>query len=404
MRILLIDDEQMYYKMLVKELEKAGYFLDYARNGNEGLAAVSSKNPDVVIVDLQLPDISGFEIIERLRADAIFSHIPIIVITGKNELDEKLKAFSLGADDYLVKPFALEELIARLANLARRGSAMKYVRKLENDKEKKPTIISVHSLRGGVGCSTLAVNLALALNEIWTKRTLIIDPSITAGQVAMMLNTSPRVTLENYASVPVDEIDDSVADDLAILYRTGLYYAIASKLPVAADLYSNEFWNKLLDNFIRQNEFIVADVPHDFSDNAIQLLNASTHILLVIGPELSSLRAATNALNIYEKLGFAETKTKVVLNLTSNRSGIKQAQLERALGFPIEYTLPFDPENVIRAINFGEPFVLSNPELPISMKIEDMAYSLSDEIFKNIPPAIPSVTWKRVTSRLSGKK
>jgi pilus assembly protein CpaE len=219
-----------------------------------------------------------------------------------------------------------------------------------------------------------------------------------------MLNTSPRVTLENYASVPIDEIDDSVADDLAILYRTGLYYAIASKLPVAADLYSNEFWNKLLDNFIRQNEFIVADVPHDFSDNAIQLLNASTHILLVIGPELSSLRAATNALNIYEKLGFAETKTKVVLNLTSNRSGIKQAQLERALGFPIEYTLPFDPENVIRAINFGEPFVLSNPELPISMKIEDMAYSLSDEIFKNIPPAIPSVTWKRVTSRLSGKK
>jgi len=302
MRILLIDDEQMYYKMLVKELEKAGYFLDYARNGNEGLAAVSSKNPDVVIVDLQLPDISGFEIIERLRADAIFSHIPIIVITGKNELDEKLKAFSLGADDYLVKPFALEELIARLANLARRGSAMKYVRKLENDKEKKPTIISVHSLRGGVGCSTLAVNLALALNEIWTKRTLIIDPSITAGQVAMMLNTSPRVTLENYASVPIDEIDDSVADDLAILYRTGLYYAIASKLPVAADLFSNEFWNKLLDNFIRQNEFIVADVPHDFSDNAIQLLNASTHILLVIGPELSSLRAATNALNIYGSL------------------------------------------------------------------------------------------------------
>lgn len=404
MRVLLIDDESMYYKMMVKDLEKSGYQLEYARTGNEGLAAVTSKSPEVVIVDLQLPDMTGFEIIERLRATADFGHIPILVITGRHEIDNKLKAFSLGADDYLVKPFNLEELIARLGNLARRGNAIKYVRKLEADQDKKTTLISVHSLRGGVGCSTLAVNLGLALKQLWSRRTLIIDPVITAGQVAMMLNTSPRVTLESYANLPIADLDSNVADDLAILHKTGIYYAAASKLPIAMDTYSNEFWSKLLEKFIGQNEFIVADAPHDFSDNAIQLLNASTHILLLMAPELSSLRAASNALNIYDKLGFPETKVKIVLNMISNHSGIKQAQLEKALGFPISFTLPYDPDEVIRAINFGEPFILSNPELPISVKIEDMAYALSDKTYTNLPPAIPSATWKRVTNRLAAKK
>ena len=394
MRVLLIDDEPMYFKMMVKELDKAGYQLDYARTGNEGLAAVPAKSPDVVIVDLKLPDITGFEIIERLRATPDFSLIPIIVITGKNELGDKVKAFALGADDYLVKPFDLEELIARLGNLARRGTAMKFVRQMEADKDKRSTVIAVHSLRGGVGCSTLSVNLALAFYQLWSKRTLIIDPVITAGQVAMMLNASPRVTLENYADLPVASIDDFVADDLAILHKSGLYYVAASKLPVAADAYSNEFWSKLLEKFIHQNEFVVVDTPHDFSDNAIQLLNTATHILLVMAPELSSLRAAANALNIYERLGFSDGKIKVVLNSITNHSGIKHTQFEKALGFPVSYILPYDPEEVVRAINFGEPFILSNPELPISVKIEDMAYALSDEAYKNLPPALPSATWK----------
>lgn len=404
MRVLLIDDEPMFFKMMSRELEKAGYELEYSRTGTEGLAAIASKNPEIIIVDLQLPDIMGFEIIERTRSTNDFVHVPIIVITGKHELEDKLKAFSIGADDYLIKPFEMEELIARLGNLARRGHAINYVRKLEADQERTSNLIAIHSLRGGVGCSTLAVNLGLAFRQIWGKRTLIIDPVITAGQIAMMLNTSPRVTMENYAEMPVADIDSSVADDLAVQHKSGIHYVTASKLPIAGDTYSNEFWNRLLGKFIEQNEFIVADTAHDFSDTSIQLLNASSYILLVMAPELSSLRAAANAINIYDKLGFPEEKIQIVLNMVTNHSGIKHTQLEKALGRTIPYIIPNDPEEVVRAINFGEPFLLSNPDLSISMKIEEMAYQLSDEVYKKLPPAVPSVAWKRVTTRLAAKK
>src|SRR5512145_147379 len=123
MRVLLIDDEQFYYKLIRKPLADADYTLEYAKSGNEGLAKIPAVDPDMLIVDLKLPEMDGFEILERLRRDPKFGHVPVIVITAQDELSEKLKAFDLGADDYLVKPFQPEELAARMGILARRSSA-----------------------------------------------------------------------------------------------------------------------------------------------------------------------------------------------------------------------------------------------------------------------------------------
>ncbi|HJS17721.1 MAG TPA: response regulator, partial [Anaerolineales bacterium] len=130
MRVLLIDDEQFYFKLIRKTLKEAEYELEYARSGNEGLVKISSFKPDMLIVDLKLPEMDGFEILERLRRDPKYSHIPVIVITAQDELSEKLKAFEIGADDYLVKPFQPEELVARMSILARRGKAMQMVRQM----------------------------------------------------------------------------------------------------------------------------------------------------------------------------------------------------------------------------------------------------------------------------------
>jgi DNA-binding response OmpR family regulator len=173
MRVLLIDDEPFYYKLLNKPMKDAGHALEYSKTGKDGLAKVSATKPDVIIVDLRLPDISGHDILERLRRDSEFSNIPVIVITAKNELGDKLKAFELGADDYLIKPFQPEELVARMRILARRGKAMKIVSEMEKSDEKLTTIVAVHSLRGGVGTTSISVNLALAFNQIWAKETLL---------------------------------------------------------------------------------------------------------------------------------------------------------------------------------------------------------------------------------------
>jgi len=404
MRVLLIDDEPFYYKLLNRPMKDAGHDFEYSKTGKDGLAKVSSTKPDVIIVDLRLPDISGHDILERLRRDSEFNSIPVIVITAKNELGDKLKAFELGADDYLVKPFQPEELVARMRILARRGKAMKIVSEMEKSDENLTTIVTVHSLRGGVGTTSLAVNLALAFNQIWSKQTLLIDAVFSAGQVAMMLNAKSRYTWEDFAEIELKNIDDDIIHDIASKHSSGLSFIAAPKSPIALDTFGDEFWQLVLGKLSKQYEFIVVDTAHDFADITIQMLNFATELVLVVAPEMSSLRAAMSTLDIYDKLGFPHDKIKIVLNSNSPITGIRQNQIEKVLEHSVDFVIPYEPDEVIRAVNFGEPFLLKNPELSISKKIEDMAYTLSNDMHKNLPPAAPTDAWKRVTKRLVDNK
>ena len=404
MRVLLIDDEPFYYKLIAPVLNKAGYEVEYAKSGTKGLEMIPTYNPDMIIVDLRLPDVDGFQIIQRLRRDPNFSHIPVVFITGETLLDEKLKAFELGADDYLVKPFQPEELVARLGILARRGQAMKFVQQMEKKEEIISTAIAVHSLRGGVGCSSLAVNMALALNQIWMRPTLLIDGVLAAGQVAMMLDESPHSTWESCLELQASAVDDAVVEELTSQHKSGLFYVAAPKFPISADTFTNEFRGAILDKFKPRNEYIIMDTAHDFSDITISMLINANYIVLVVAPEMASLRAAMSALTIYDQLGFAPENIKLTLNHNSNAEGIKQARFEKVLGRSFDFVIPYEPKEVARAINFGEPFILKNEELPLSVVLEDIAYDLSGDIHKNLPPAAPSPAWKRVTGRSAKKK
>lgn len=400
MRVLLIDDEPFYFKLIRGALKAADYELEYAKSGGEGLAKIPSFDPEMLIVDLKLPEMDGFEILERLRRDPKFSHTPVIVITAKDELSEKLKAFELGADDYLVKPFQPEELVARMGILARRGRAIQMARKEATEKEAS-TVLAVHSLRGGLGCSSLVVNLGLALHKLWGKQTLLVDGVLTAGQVALMLNAKPTTTWETLVGVELENLDDAVVGDLVRLDNSGVYYIASPGYPIAADTFSNDLLQLLMEKLKSKNNFIVIDTSHDFSDMTIQMLSMSSNILVVMAPEMGSLRTAMSALEIYDRLEISLENVKIVLNNNSPSPAIRQAQLEKVLKRPVDFVLPYEAGEVSRALNFGKPFILENPDLPLCLQLEKMAYLLSDDSHKAIPPAVPSPTWKRVTSQLS---
>jgi pilus assembly protein CpaE len=402
MRVLLIDDEPFYFKLIRNAVREAKYELEYAKSSSEGLAKIPSFEPEMLVIDLKLPEVDGFEILERLRRDPKFSYVPVIVITSKDELSEKLKAFELGADDYLVKPFQPEELVARMGILARRGRAMQMARK-DVTNVTAATVVTVHSLRGGLGCSSIAVNLGLAFHKLWGKQTLLIDGVLTAGQVSLMLDAKPTATWENLVGIEIENVDDAVVGEMMCPHKSGIRYIASPRYPIAADTFGNETLRVLMERIKSQTNFVVVDTSHDFSDMTIQMLTMSSTILLVMAPEMASLRTTMSAIEIYDRLGISLDKVKIALNNNSSNPAIKQAQLEKVLRHPIDFVLPYEAGEVNRALNFGQPFILNNPDLPICLVLEKMAYQLSDDSYKALPPAMPSPTWKRVTSQLSGK-
>ncbi|HUW20973.1 MAG TPA: response regulator transcription factor [Sedimentisphaerales bacterium] len=119
MRLLLIEDYRPLQKSLVKGLREAGFAVDSTGDGNEGLWYATSNDYDVIILDLMLPGMDGLEILKRLRAKG--GKNPVLILTAKDTLEDRVTGLDLGADDYLVKPFALKELLARVRALVRRS-------------------------------------------------------------------------------------------------------------------------------------------------------------------------------------------------------------------------------------------------------------------------------------------
>ena len=145
-RILLVDDEINLTDLLRLELDVEGYEVDVAENGSSALIkARSEPSPDLIILDWNLPDFSGVDICQRIRSSGITT--PILMLTGHDEVTDRVKALDSGVDDYLIKPFSIEELMARLRAMQRRSSLFS-----DGDADQEnPEILTVGNLTMNIG-------------------------------------------------------------------------------------------------------------------------------------------------------------------------------------------------------------------------------------------------------------
>src|SRR5689334_17605357 len=123
-RILFIDDDKINHQLVAKALQPLGHQISYAEDGTSGLAQARNLKPDLIITDVIMPDINGYEVTRQLRRDKLFAATPVLVLTAQSGLQDKLQAFESGADDYLSKPFEPAELVARVSALMRRVEMM----------------------------------------------------------------------------------------------------------------------------------------------------------------------------------------------------------------------------------------------------------------------------------------
>ena len=115
--ILVVDDEEPIRKIVTFQLEKAGYEVSSCADGEEALHKVDERQPDLILLDVMMPSMDGYEVCKRLKSNYRTGHIPIIMVTAKSELENRLQGFEDGANDYITKPFAITELLVRVKNV-----------------------------------------------------------------------------------------------------------------------------------------------------------------------------------------------------------------------------------------------------------------------------------------------
>ncbi|MBC8503939.1 MAG: response regulator [Chloroflexi bacterium] len=400
-RILIIEDDLVSQKLHRKVIESAGYKVTMAADGLEGLSYAKEQDFDLVISDVMMPNMDGYETCQRLRENPKTAQIPILLLTALDNLKSKIKGFEAGADDYLSKPYEPDELVARVSVLLRRKPVPVEPRQTL---EKKGKMIGVFSLRDGVGVSTIAVNLATGLAQLWGQESVLVDLALTAGQAALMLNLPLRNTWADLAHMEAEEIDQEVLSQTLRSHPSGVHVLSAPRRVEDGELIQAAKVNRVLEILQQSYDYIVLDLPHNFSETTLAGLDIADEILVVLAPELASVRSTAMALEVFEPLEYSLDSTRLILNWVFERQGLSVVDIEAVLSREIKTVIPFASEQFVRAINYGTPPVLDEPESTLGVIFEDLAFWVSQDDHKKLRPEEPTEAWKRLAKRMRKRR
>ena len=397
-RILVVDDDQIIIQITARVLSAAGYEVFKAPNGPEALRQVDEIRPELVILDVMMPQMDGYEVCRRLRAKPTTARLPIMMLTAQESVEEKVRGFEAGADDYMTKPFQPPELQARVKVLLRRALTAE-----GGAAQIKGKVLATFSLRGGVGVSMLAANLATGLAQLWNCPTVLVDLSLMAGHSALMLNLAQRNTWADVAHLAVDEIDAEVVSGLLMPHGSGAYLLAAPRRPEDSELITGERVTRVLTLLCERYHYVVLDLPHDFRETTLAGLDLAEEILAVMSPDLASVLSTASALDIFETLHYPRDIIKLVLNQTFERNALGQKVIEDALKRPFNLVVPHGAE-VALSVNQGKPVVMSAPATPVGVTLEDFVFRASKDEQRKHSPEHPTLMWQRVSKRLGAKK
>ncbi|PKO12178.1 MAG: response regulator receiver protein [Chloroflexi bacterium HGW-Chloroflexi-10] len=397
-KVLAVDDNMVNLKVVRATLVRAGFDVFTASSGDEALAMVKEMIPDIILLDITMPDMDGYEVCRRLRARPETSQVPVMMLTAHDTLEEKVKGFEAGADDYLTKPFQPAELEARIRVHLRRRQTITIAKA-----EEKARMISVFSLRGGVGVTSLATNIACGLAQTWQKPVAFVDLSLTMGQSALMLNLPLRHTWSDLANIPITEIDVDLLRDIMLQHSSGVSVLAAPRHVEDGEMITPEIVSRVIEVLKTHYAYIVFDLPHDFSETSLAALDISDDVVVVMAPDFASVRATSELIEVFNRLGYHLGKSSIVMNWIFERRGLAKKDIEGVLKRKIPWVIPFASELVVQAINLGAPFILEDKPNPLGIAVEDMVFDLSKQEDQDSKPESPSLFWRRITERRSRK-
>ncbi len=363
--ILVIDDDKNILRLLEFTLKRAGHTILISTDGAQGLAQANSQQPDLIVVDVMMPNMTGYDFCKQARTKPALKETPIIIYSARFQPVDKQTALDAGATDYLPKTTSPDALINRINELL--STSVKPA-------ATKGTV-GLFSLRGGAGVTSLAVNLAATLAQGRQTRTLLVDLARLGGHAALMLGVRPT---GNVAQVLANAQDNLTLESLKphlIQHDAGVY------LLASSHVYGHELSlaDARLPAFVKIVKsgfpFVVLDIPHFIEPKFAPVLQLFDKIAVVISPDMPSLQSTAIALQSLARLNLPEDKISLVVNQVMAQGALPTETIQKAIKRPVTATIPFDA-NMRKAVNSGKPLVLNAPQSPAAGAIAGLANKL----------------------------
>jgi CheY-like chemotaxis protein len=360
-KILLVDDDLDTLRLVGLMLQRQGYQIRAANNGLQALEMVQKDLPDLILLDVMMPDMDGYEVARRLRADARTSDIPIIMFTAKAQVDDKVMGFEAGADDYLTKPTQPRELFAHMkAVLARTGKS----RASSAIPPERGHLIGVLAARGGLGVTTLALNLGIALHGEYNKDVIVAEFRPGQGTISLELGyTNPEGFTRLLQRKPT-EINGRDIESELIDHASGVRFLLSSAQPKDAAYLSNTSgFEAIARNLPHLASYTVIDLGPSLTPLTEKVIKHCDEIIVVVEPVPQTLAQSKSLINDLNANGVGEGRVNVVL-VNRVRSGVQLSwsQVQEQLGRNIAIIFTPAPELAFQASIHNTPIVIQQPD------------------------------------------
>jgi CheY-like chemotaxis protein/MinD-like ATPase involved in chromosome partitioning or flagellar assembly len=375
-KILIVDDDIDSLKLIGLMLQRHGYEVVAANAGNQALMKATSEHPSLIILDVMMPDMDGYEVCRRLRANPDTKAIPIIMFTAKTLVDDKVAGFEAGADDYLTKPTHPAELASRVKTILARNASQK------RPEPPKGTTIGVIGSKGGVGATTIALNLASAFH-LAGENAIAADFRLGTGSMGLFLGFGQSHGMANVLSKPANEIRPATIENELITHPSGLRALLSSPRPKESQMsYPVDSAIAVIRSLRTMGRPILFDLGSGLSSAVGRIQRDLDLLVVVVEPNPVGLTMARELLNELEPPGTGPTGRIhiVVVNRAQTNVQTPWHEVENALGQELRAIISAAPDQMFQAMRAAVPVVVYQPNAVISGQIMKLSEDLTARI------------------------
>lgn len=357
-KILVVDDEIDTLRLVGLMLERQGYKIVAAKSGTTALEIMSSERPDLILLDVMMPDMDGFEVAQKIRENDVFNTIPIVMFTAKAQVDDKITGLESGADVYLTKPTQPRELFAQIKVLLERS---KQIKKGPAPKTgKRGFSVGILAAKGGLGVSTVAINLGISIYRLTNQNCLVVDFQPGRGDISWELGYTAQAGLSELMDLDYSLITPEFIANQLVTHDSGIKLLLASQSPKEADqLIRSETIKGIATQLPYIAQWVVMDLGANFLPATQNITMLCDGLVVILSPDPIIIKQTRALLGDLISIGIDERRIfPTLVNKTESSEPITMDQVENQLGYKISALFTPALELALQASTTNQPMVI----------------------------------------------